>query len=153
MKMKNLLRFVLVLSFAFASSAALAQDIQTKGSIGGVVRDANGAALPGAKVTVTGPQVNRDAVTGDDGSFTIENLTPGLYDVVVKQPGFKKASASKIEVNVGKQTSLALKLEAGDVSATVDVSTSVASIDSSSTAVGKNLSDQLFQNIPVQRTV
>ncbi|HEV7397676.1 MAG TPA: TonB-dependent receptor [Pyrinomonadaceae bacterium] len=151
--MKNLFRFILVLSFAFATSAVFAQDIQTKGSIGGIVRDANGAALPGAKVTVTGAQATRDAVTGDDGSFTIENLTPGLYDLVVENPGFKKASATKIEVNVGKQSTLALKLEPGDVSATVDVSTSVASIDSSSTAVGKNLSDQLFQNIPVQRTV
>lgn len=151
--MKNLLRLLLVLSFAFASTAVFAQDIQTKGSIGGVVRDANGAALPGAKVTVTGAQANRTAVTGDDGSFSIENLTPGLYDIVVEQAGFKKASATKIEVNVGKQTSLALKLEAGDVSATVDVSTTVASIDSSSTAVGKNLSDQLFQNIPLNRGV
>lgn len=151
--MKNLFRFLLVLSFAFATSAVFAQDIQTKGSIGGTVRDAAGAALPGAKVTVTGAQTNRDAVTGDDGAFTIENLTPGLYDIVIEQAGFKKASATKIEVNVGKQTTLSLNLEPGDVSATVDVSTSVASIDSSSTAVGKNLSDQLFQNIPVQRTV
>lgn len=151
--MKNLLRLLLVLSFAFATSALFAQDIQTKGSIGGIVRDANGAALPGAKVTVTGAQANRDAVTSDDGAFTIENLAPGLYDVSVEQAGFKRASATKVEVNVGRQTALNLKLEPGDVSATVDVSTSSASIDASSTAVGQNLSDQLFSQIPVPRGV
>lgn len=151
--MKNLLRLVLVLSFAFATTAVFAQDIQTKGSIGGVVHDANGAALPGAKITVTGGQTTRETTSAGDGTFSVENLTPGLYDIVVEQAGFKKASATKVEVNVGKQSNLNLKLEAGDVSATVDVSASVASIDSSSTAVGKNLSDQLFQNIPVQRGV
>jgi len=75
--MRNVLKLFMVLCIALAGTAVFAQDIQTKGSIGGIVRDANGAALPGAKITVTGGQATRETTSGDDGAFSIENLTPG----------------------------------------------------------------------------
>ncbi|MCA1594228.1 MAG: hypothetical protein LC754_16700, partial [Acidobacteria bacterium] len=53
---------------------------------------------------------------------------------------------------VGKESSLGLKLEPGQVSEVVTV-TDAATTDLSTTAVGSNLNDQLFQNIPVQRSV
>ena len=56
--MKNVLRLFLVLCIALAGTAAFAQDIQTKGSIGGVVTDTNGGVLPNVKVTVEGQQAS-----------------------------------------------------------------------------------------------
>ena len=51
--MKNVLRLFIVLCIALAGTAAFAQDIQTKGSIGGSsITDSNGGALPNAKVTL-----------------------------------------------------------------------------------------------------
>ncbi len=67
--------------------------------------------------------------------------------------GFKTVSVPNVEVFVGKTSSLRLALEAGNISEIVEVSAGAATIDTGSTAVGQNLNDQVFQNLPVQRSV
>lgn len=151
MKVFSLL--VAVLCISLASSLALAQDLSTTGSIGGKVADVNGAALAGATVTVTGPTGERSATTNNEGAFEVQNLNPGDYSLKVTESGFKTALVSKVTVNVGKQSNLQLTLQPGEISATVDITDSATSIDQQSTAVGQSLNDQLFRNIPVQRSV
>jgi len=152
MKMKNLLRLLLVLSFAFATSAVFAQDTQTRGSIGGQVTDNNGAGIPGANVKVTGPSIDRTVTANDGGIYAVENLPPGNYKVRVESAGFKSAEAADVVVFVGKTSTTNITLEPGAITETVNVVTG-GGIDQASTAVGSNLNDQLFQNIPVQRSV
>ena len=150
--MKKVLMFVLALCFALVTASAFAQDIQTKGSIGGTVTDTNGAAVPGATVKVAGALGERTATSDSNGVFTVENLIPGSYTVTVSNKGFKTSVVSTVEVSVGKQSSLSIKLEAGEISAVVNV-TAAQVIDKASTATSSDLSDQLFSNIPVQRGV
>ncbi|PWT81931.1 MAG: hypothetical protein C5B44_02955 [Acidobacteria bacterium] len=138
---------------AFAVGTAFGQDVQTKGMIGGTVTDATGAAVPGATVTVSGQTGIRTETTNDNGVFRIDNLTPGIYSVKVESPGFKTAVANNVTVNVGRESTLILKLEPGELSATVDVTATAGGVDQQTTATGQNLNDQLFQNIPVQRGV
>src|SRR6267378_4888352 len=111
--MKNVLRLFLVLCIALAGTAAFAQDIQTKGSIGGVVTDSNGGALPNAKVTVEGQQASTSAQTNDQGVYKVDNLLPGTYTVTVEQAGFKKVVSKGVIVNVGRESTVSPKLEAG----------------------------------------
>lgn len=151
--MKKVFMFVFALCLGFASVAVLAQgDIQTKGSIGGIVTDVNGGVLPNATVTVVGQQGQVTAQTNSDGVFKVENLIPGQYTVTITQQGFKTYRQENVTVFVGKEATISPKLEAGDVSAIVTV-TSGANIDTQSTAVGENLNDQLYQNVPVARSV
>jgi hypothetical protein len=74
------------------------------------------------------------------------------YDVKVEQPGFKASSANGAEVLVGKQTSLDFRLEPGLANETINV-TAVEGTNLQSTEVSSNLNDQLYQNIPVARSV
>ena len=59
-------------------------------SIAGTVRDASGAVLPGAAVTVkhleTG--LTRAGVTDSNGSFNVPSLPVGAYEVTAEHPGF-----------------------------------------------------------------
>lgn len=144
----------LVVGICLCAASAFAQDRSTTGSIAGTVTDATGAAVQNASVTVTGQTLPspRTATTGDEGTFSFDNLIPGVYTVRVEMTGFKAASVSDLEVNVGRASSIAVKLEPGQVSEVVTVS-GAAATDLSSTAVGQNLSDTLFQNVPVQRSV
>ena len=151
--MRNLWALLVACCLSLAAANVRAQDVSTKGTIGGTVTDAAGAAVPGAKVIVTGQTGERTGTTNENGTFRVENLEPGTYTVRVEQTGFKSSVANNITVNVGRESTLNLKLETGEITATVDVTAAVGGIDQQSTSTGQNLNDQLFQNIPVQRQV
>ena len=150
--MKNVLRLFMILCIALAGTAVFAQDIQTKGTLGGVVTDINGGILPNAKVTVEGQQANVTTQTNDQGAYKVDNLLPGTYTVTVEQAGFKKSVSKGATVYVGKETTINPKLEAGNISEIVTV-TDTGGIDQQSSAVNQNLNDQLYNNIPVARSV
>jgi len=150
--MKNTLMAFLVLSFVLSATAISAQEIATTGSIAGTVVDQNGAAIPGAKITVSGPTVDRAAVVNDQGRFEITGLLPGNYKLTGEQSGFKKTIVSDVVVFVGKAANVQVKLEPGEVTAEVNV-TSVDNIDQATTAISSNLNDQLYKNVPVARGV
>jgi hypothetical protein len=150
--MKNVLRLFMVLCIALAGTAVFAQDTETKGSIGGTVTDATGGILPNAKVTIEGGQTTLDVQTNDQGVFRADNLLPGTYTVTVEQAGFKKQVVKGVTVYVGKEATINVKLEAGNISEIVTV-TDTGGIDQQSSAVNQNLNDQLYQNVPVARSV
>ena len=83
---------VAVVALLFACSGiALSQEIT--GSIVGTVKDANGASIKGAAVTITNSDtklVVRTVTTNDDGEFSVPLLPVGSYDVAVEAPNFKK---------------------------------------------------------------
>ena len=61
------------------------------GSISGYVKDPTGATIPNVKVTVRNPSgLERTATTNESGFYTITNIPPSMYTVVVEAPGFKK---------------------------------------------------------------
>src|SRR5579862_7448436 len=84
----NLLAMALAIFFTtFAPSAAA----QSTGIILGTVRDASGASVPDANVTVLNTDTGqaRTATTGSDGAFRIPALQVGHYTVKVEKAGFK----------------------------------------------------------------
>ena len=152
--MKKSFLLVVVLYVSVAHPPLYAQDIQTKGSLSGTIVDVNGAVIQNVRVTITIQKtIDRVVTSNHEGVFEVQNLPPGIYRLNAEQTGFKTTSVSQVEVFVGKVTALKLTLEVGNMSETVDVSDSSAAVDQSSTAVGANLSDQLFRHIPVQRGV
>src|SRR5215216_2535244 len=151
--MRKLWSILVACCLSFAAASVFGQDVQTKGMISGTVTDATGAAVPGAKIVVTGQTGERTGTTNESGIFRIENLEPGTYTVRVEQTGFTSAVANNVTVNLGRESTLNLKLEPGEITATVDVTATVGGIDQQSTSTGQNLNDQLFQNVPVQRQV
>src|ERR1700744_4244389 len=80
---------VFVVLFSFCS-AAIAQ--VTTGSLLGTVRDASGAVIPGATVTVTdtGKGTTSAKQTDTEGNYSIPYLLPGTYNVAVEMKGFKR---------------------------------------------------------------
>lgn len=150
--MRKLFMFVFALSVALFASSAFAQAGGTTGNIVGTVTDQNGAAVAGATVTVSGPLGEKTTTTTDNGTFRVDNLIPGNYSVKVSNSGFKTTSVEAVTVLVGKDQTLAIKLEPGEVTATVTV-TGAAAVDSAKTETSTNLNDQLYNNIPVQRAV
>ncbi|HZF40366.1 MAG TPA: carboxypeptidase regulatory-like domain-containing protein, partial [Blastocatellia bacterium] len=125
----------------------------TKGIIRGRVMDSNGAAIASAKVTITGQAGDRTGAANAEGEFEMQNLIPGVYKVKVEQTGFKTLNVPGVEVYVGKTSALKLTLEAGNISEVVEVTAGAAAVDTTSTAIGSNLNDQLYKNLPLERSV
>ena len=133
--------------------AVRGQDLVTKGAIGGRVLDPTGAAVANAKVTVSGPTGDRVVTANEAGEFEAPNLIPGTYSVKAEQAGFKSVSVPGVEVFVGRTAALKLTLEAGSISEVIEISAGAATVDQTSTTVGANLNDQVFENLPLARSV
>jgi hypothetical protein len=56
----------------------------TANTIRGTVLDTNGAAVPGAVVTLTGANLNRTATTNAQGAFSFTGLPPGTFRISVQ---------------------------------------------------------------------
>jgi hypothetical protein len=80
----------LVLVILFSSSTGAAQAVSTA-SMGGTVRDASGAVLPGVTVTATQTDtgLSRTVVTDETGGYTIPSLPVGPYRLEFMLQGFR----------------------------------------------------------------
>ena len=90
---------------------------QASGSLAelrGQVTDATGAIIPNAKVTLTDTAkgTSRNLVTDAEGNYIFIGLLPSLYEVKVEAAGFA-ANISKVELTVGQQVDVPLKLSTG----------------------------------------
>src|SRR6185369_506928 len=97
----RLMLAVLTISLSLAG-VTVAQEIT--GSIVGTVKDANGAGVAGATVTVTDSAkkaVVRTIQTGEDGDFNARDLPVAAYDVTVEAANFKKHVENNVPVDVG----------------------------------------------------
>src|SRR5690348_5733301 len=74
----------------FTLSAAIFAQVGATSQISGIVKDASGAAVPGAQVkaTQTDTGLERTALTGQDGGYVLANLPVGPYRLEVSKTGF-----------------------------------------------------------------
>ena len=145
---KQLITLALVL---VSASVAMAQE--TTGTIKGRIVDAQGLAVPGASITVTGPQGAKSSVADAEGRFSVPFLTPGVFTVRGELQGFKAVEQKNVTVSLGQTVDLSLKMEVGGVSETVQVTGSSPVINTSSTTTGAVLSSDMFSQVPVGRRV
>src|SRR5947209_16767413 len=71
------------------------------GSILGTVTDPSGAAVNGAKVTVTSQtkNVSIETTTNDSGNYSVTHLIPDAYTLRIEGTGFKKLEYKDIQVS------------------------------------------------------
>jgi len=95
---RNLL-YSFCLLFIFISAQAFAQ----KGEIKGIVKDKKtNETVIGANVVIQGTQIG--SVTGLNGEFSIKNLNPGKYNIVVTFISYKAITLKDIKVSGDKPT-------------------------------------------------
>ncbi|MBA3638473.1 MAG: carboxypeptidase regulatory-like domain-containing protein, partial [Acidobacteria bacterium] len=73
-------RATIALALLLAFATAIAAQIQG-GAVSGVIKDEQGATLPGVEVTLAGPAEKNTFTTGPDGQFRFLNVAPGTYSV------------------------------------------------------------------------
>ena len=109
--MRNLTAAI-ALSVLVICGSAFGQSVAGLGAISGTVRDASGAAVPGAQVVVANESkgIRRTMSTTEAGVFTAPSLVPATgYTVVVTKDGQNYSSASVSAKTVGGANSPTIK--------------------------------------------
>lgn len=150
LKTKVFLFLTMMLFSVFLVSSINAQSGTT--GISGTVTDQNGAAVPGATVNLTNSAIgfNRSAVAGDDGKFNFPSIPPSTYRVEVKAANFKTLVNANVQALVDSPIDVTLKLEPGDVSAVVDItSNNIESVvNTQDASIGNNFVPQQITELP-----
>src|SRR5881296_3700656 len=146
--MRNRCLWSLLCILALSVSPAPAQ---TDGSISGVIRDASGAVIPGAMVTVTNPATNqvRSAISNEAGVYNFPVLQPGKYNIKVELPGFRTITQNDVELQIQQSARIDFTLQVGDVSQTVEVSGTAALIATENATVGTVIENKRIVEMPL----
>jgi hypothetical protein len=147
----NRLYFFIALAFLTASTSAVHAQITSEGSIRGVIRDAQGAVLPGATVTAASSTVAgvRATVSDSQGDYRLIDLPPGEYTLVGELQGFSKVSRSGVLIRAGLNLSIDLILQVGNVSETVRVEAETPMLETQRTVQAVNVSGEMQRRLPL----
>src|ERR1019366_452173 len=96
---------------------------ETRGEILGRVTDPSGAVVAGASVRAIDHASNAAAaaIANASGDCRLPSLNPGLYEVSVEMPGFRRYRRERVAVRSGESASVDVKLEVGPASERIKV--------------------------------
>ena len=120
------------------------------GRISGTVQDANGASIPNASVKVINSATNyeRTVTSDENGFYVVTNLPAGTYTIEAEQKGYKKALVSGQSVTADARLTVDLKLEAGEVSETVEIVAAAGeTVNTTSGEISRVVDQQQVQNL------
>jgi len=140
----------LILVFALAGSHGHAQ--ATQGAVIGSVKDAAGAVIPNATVTLTYAEEGtvRTNKSNNVGDYRFLDAKAGHYTVDVEAPGFEKWSATGVTLEVRQELRVDATLAVGAVQQSVQVTgDSVSSIETDSPTISGTFTTDDADNLPV----
>lgn len=145
--LKKIAFFLSMLTLLFAA-AALAQ---TTASIKGTVTDPSGAAVAGAKVTISSATqgIERTTTTGPSGDYEVPALPPGVYRVKIEQTGFQPEQADRVVVEVDHNIVQNFNLRVASSTEVVTVEGAAPIIESTTMTVGQTIDKRTVQEIPL----
>jgi len=140
----------LAVTLILFSAVSLHAQVDT-GSILGTVKDASGAVVKGATVTLTneGTAAKLSTTTGDDGGYKFTPVRIGGYTVDVTMPGFQTEEHKNLTVNVGASVVANFSLKAGQVTETIEVSTAAPVLQTEDASIGQVINSRSVNNLPL----
>ena len=149
--MRHLSKFMLtgLILFVLAFAGSLCAQT-TKGTIAGVVTDAQGLVVPGASVTASAIELGeaRSTTTGAQGEYRIEALTLGKYTVAVKAKGFAETVVRDVVVNASLITATNVELKIAGGIETVTVEAGAETIQTESGELSKTIPQVDVKDLP-----
>src|SRR5215813_2052740 len=133
----------------FLISGASAQTF--RGGLTGSVADQKGSVIGDANVQIVnlGTGLTRNQETTSTGDFTFSDLPVGFYSITVTKQGFQVYKLDRVEVAVGKVTSLAIQLGVGQQAETVEVQGEAAILETTSSTLNAVVNQRAVQEMPL----
>src|SRR5260370_10270769 len=124
---------------------------QVTASVTGTVKDASGAVVAGATVTVKHNEngLVRTAETDPHGGYTVTALPVGQYEVMTEKTGFKQAVRRGINLVVAEQAVVNLTLEVGNVVERVTVTAEASIVNTTLSSTSGLVTEQQVKDLPL----
>ncbi|MBV8816737.1 MAG: TonB-dependent receptor, partial [Acidobacteriaceae bacterium] len=119
--------------------------------ITGLITDPNGAAIPGATVTVRNVDtaIANETVTNGQGYYTVPSLNPGNYEITVLKSGFRTTTRTAVKIDVAQVARIDVMLAVGEVRESVTVSSEAPMLESESATVQQVITSQKIVDLPL----
>src|ERR1051326_5755207 len=134
-----------------AGIPAAAQNVSA--TLNGTVRDASGAVIVNAAVTLTNGAtgVSRALLSNADGYFVFTDLLAGTYSLAIELSGFKKYRLSEIVLTAGQTRALGqLAMTLGEVAETVSVEATATPVELGSGEKSGVITDEDLENTAIR---
>ncbi len=143
---------LLLLVFLAASAPALAQASGSLAEVRGQVADTTGAVIPNAKIALTdlAKGTTRTSVSDADGNYSFLGLLPSTYELKAEATSFS-SSLIRLELTVGQQANVPVKLSAGKVEVLVDVVAGAEVVETQRTEQSSTVDTKQIANLPINR--
>ena len=124
---------------------------QATAAVVGTVRDSSGAAIPGAKVTVSNLRTGlvESRITGVDGIYSVPLLPVGEYTLHVEAAGFQSYVRSMITLAVNDKPTIDIVLNVGNLADSVTVTATAPLLETQSGALRGLVDRQRIVNLPL----
>jgi hypothetical protein len=121
------------------------------GSIIGTVTDPSGAAVPGAKITVTSVAkgTTEEATSNESGNYSVTHLIPDTYNLKVEAPGFKTFETKNIIVNADAAARVDGQFQIGATGETVEVTAEAPQLKTDRADVATVFNDKAVESLPI----
>jgi hypothetical protein len=142
---------LLVTSLALILALQPAAWADVTASISGVVKDASGAVLPDAQVSVISVEtgIRTNVVTDAKGFYSLPALPVGTYRVEVAKAGFKSYVQSGLLLKVNDAVRVDVALTIGDAQEKVTVAADAVRVETTSSQMGEVISEQKIEAVPL----
>ena len=148
--MKRNLIIASLVATLFAAAGVRAQVGTT--SLRGTVTDKSGAAIAGAKVTLTNTAqaLQREAQTGATGEYEFLALPPGAYTFSIEKVSFRKFEQKNIQLLVNLPATVNAILEVGSTSQVVEVSATAVTLNTTDASLGNAFNENQVKELPLE---
>jgi len=129
----------------------LASAQNTNGRVIGIVLDPLGAAIAGAKITITnvGTNVVWNTVTDDRGTYQVLDVPIGMYAVSVESRGFAKATTEPQELTINQALRVDFHMKVGAANETVQVQSEASQVETVNPTIGGTVTGKPIQDLPL----
>jgi hypothetical protein len=138
-----------ILAFLFTAPVLYAQ--YDNGSLVGTIRDASGATIPHADITIANSAtgVSYQTKTDGGGNYDLPELRVGIYSITANASGFAPAVAKNITVSVGNRQRIDLTLKVGSTEISVEVSDIALQIQTDSSQRDQTITNAQSEALPL----
>src|SRR5262249_41548762 len=122
------------------------------GTVSGVVRNQNGEALPGAKITIINSGTNqlRETVSDSQGAYRFQSVPVGSYEINAEAESYAKPAARKLTLRVNEESRIDLELAVAGTSERVNISAAAPPItESSNSMLGIVIENKQIRELPI----